>query len=538
MSQVKVKKVWCMEEGRGLKTSPTGTITSLTTSKMSTISSRCRWTDDDLLCVLVYTNGDLTVALETIKRHDATGRPPEELIQMLSAGEQYVAVSSSPHRQRFSRSESKTEMIQSQSIPNDSDRVDLGGCSSDSVALDAISREGGVVAPSLARSISAPPTSSLEGGGSAFDLQLEGQPINRNVLTNNGMFCEGPQAGTIPAASPSSTADTMNHSTPQTQQRIDMNRTLTLTESIRRHIDEEAEVSELESKHQRMLNMQSGIEASLKETRNTSETSTDIDDEFMSYAAKVSKETFDEEYRKQEVRNELEKRMVNISLAASLSDPVQKSEEELIGEALKKSLADPIPKSEEQLIKEARRNSLEDLERLGAIMKSEEELVEAAKQKSLHMMSEDEELIEDVKRQSLISVSSSVGKKPAPAYWRSNSYQRQSTSTSTTYPLPLGSSVDDSSECSSSLEVEHLAPSIDDSSSVNMFNMDLMDRKMPALALPVAQECDNDVNNSPSLINPRTNPRNVASTDADALSSSSSDQTKKYDNRSGSNTEM
>ena len=176
-----------MEEGRGLNTSPAGTVTSITTSKMSTISSRCRWIDDDLLCVLVHTNGDLTVALETIKRHDATGRPPEELIRMLSAGEQYVVVSSSPHphRQRCSRSESKTEEIQSQSqsIPNDSNGVDLdlGGCNRKTVALDGISRKGGVVAPSLARSISAPPTSSLEGGGYAFDSQLEGQPINRYV---------------------------------------------------------------------------------------------------------------------------------------------------------------------------------------------------------------------------------------------------------------------------------------------------------------------------------------------------------------------
>ncbi len=231
--------------------------------------------------------------------------------------------------------------------------------------------------------------------------------------------------------------------------------------------------------------------------------------------------------------------MIDISLATSLADPVKKSEEELASEALKMSLADPIPKSEEQLFEEAREKSLEDMERLETIIKCEEELVEAAKQKSLHMMSKNEELIEAVKRESLVSVSStaSVGKKPAHAYWQGDNDLRQSNSTSTAYPLLLGLSKHDFSECrSNSVEVEHPMPLINDSSVANTFDMELMDRKMPAITLPVAQELNNDVNSSLSLSlsNARPNP-NVASTDTDVFSSSSSDQTKEYDNRTEAN---
>eukprot|EP00975_Prorocentrum_lima_P047129 9854584-Prorocentrum_lima.AAC.1 len=120
--------------------------------------------------------------------------------------------------------------------------------------------------------------------------------------------------------------------------------------------------------------MQSGIEASLKAWEPAA-TNTDADDKALSYAVKVSKETFDEEYRKQELRNELENRMIKISLAESLSDPVNKSEEELIDEALRKSLTDTtVQVSEELLLELARENSLKDMERIETIIKSEEEL--------------------------------------------------------------------------------------------------------------------------------------------------------------------
>ncbi len=506
-----------------------------------------KWTDDDLLQVLIHTNGDFTVALETIIRHEVTGRPPEDLIRLLSAGGQHVVEypSRQSHGRPRSESESETEniQIQSQSIPNDSDRVGLGGGDSKSVASDMISSEG-AVAPSLVSSISAPapPTSCtklLEGRSFAsdFESELQRQPIIRHAPTNTHyMFCGGLQTGTIPAFSPSpySSADAVSHPTSQRTQGTDMNQSL--SESRQRPIGEEAEESE--SKRQQMLNMQSGIEASLKlkKTRNTSEIGVDIDDEALAYAVKASRETFDEEHRKQEVRNALEQRIVNISLAASLADPVKKSAEDFVGEALKRSMTDPVPKSEEQLVEEAREKSLEDMERLETIIKSEEELVEEAKQKSLHTMSKDEELIEAVKRESLIStVFSSAGKKSTHAYWRSGSDLRQSNSTSTTYPLPRGFSEHDFSECrSNSVEVEYPTPSIKDSSLENTFDMELMDRKMPAISLPVAQELNNDVNSSlsPSLSSTRPTP-NVASTDV--FSSSSSDQTKEYDNRTGAN---
>ncbi len=263
---------------------------------MSTISSK--WTDDDLLYILIHTNGDLTEALETIIHHEATGRPPEALIRLLSAAEQ----SPRSHRRSSSVSVPETKNIQiqsrsrsrSQSVPNDSDRVGPGpgGGGSEPVALDMISSEGTVV-PSLVSSISAPPTSStplLEGRGSAsdFESELQSQPIIRNVPTNaHGMFYEGLQTGTITAASPSSSVDVVNHSTYQRTQGIDMNMNQSLSESRQRHIDEETKASE--SKHQQMLNMQSGIEASLKKTRNTSEIDADIDDKALSYAVKVTK---------------------------------------------------------------------------------------------------------------------------------------------------------------------------------------------------------------------------------------------------------
>jgi hypothetical protein len=371
----------------------------------------------------------------------------------------------------------------------------MGGGGEQPVALNRNWSEG-AVATSYG---SVPPSSStllVEGEGTetdtnalslslsrrfAFDFDFERQQT-RNEKPYD-MCSEDPQTGAMPAssASSSSTAAVANSSA-QSDQDVPLNRTLS---------HDEAEVPK--SMHQQMLYMQSGIEASLKETRNTSETNTDADDEALSYAVKVSKETFDEEYNKQGLRNELENRMIKISLAESLSDPVMKSEEELIGEALRKSLTDTVEKLEEQLLEEARENSLKDRERMETITKSEEELVEAAKQKSLHTMSKEEELIEAVKRQSLKSLSDSdsesLGKKSAHASMPSN--QRQSTSS--TYPLCFAADDSDSSECSSCSCVEHPPPSRFDSLLEDL-DLDSLDRKMPALAVPAVQNCGNDVN--------------------------------------------
>eukprot|EP00984_Skeletonema_dohrnii_P001330 scaffold413_cov76-Skeletonema_dohrnii-CCMP3373.AAC.1 len=469
---------------------------------MSSTSTKfsIRWTDEVLLYILVHAKGgDFDVALETILRHEAAGQPPEELMRLLSGGRRhYLESSPSSHRRRrsYSESESETEnnQNQNQSLRNDPDlfgqSAGMGG--GEPVALNRNWR------PSSFGSV--PPSSStllLEGEGTEteadalrlsrpFEFVFERQQI-RNLSENTHDMCsEDPQTGVMPASSVSSTAAVANSSA-QTGQDVPLNRTL--SERRQRHIGDVDEAELPKSKHQQMLYMQSGIEASLKETRKTAETNTDADDEDLSYAVKVSKETFDEEYRKQELRNELENRMIKISLAESLSDPVMKSEEELIDEALRKSLtlADTVEKSEELLLELARENSLKDMERIETIIKSEEELVEAAKQKSLLTMSKEEELIEAVKRQSLKSLSESVGKESARhASMPSNKRQ----STSTTYPLGFAED-DNDSDISEYSSVEHLPPSRFDSL-LGESDLGLLDRKMPALVLPAAENCEED----------------------------------------------
>eukprot|EP00984_Skeletonema_dohrnii_P005480 scaffold1932_cov78-Skeletonema_dohrnii-CCMP3373.AAC.7 len=463
---------------------------------MSSTKFSFKWTDEVLLYVLVHAKGDFDVALETILRHEATGRPPEELMHLLSGGTQhYLEGSPSSHRRRRSYSGSETDNNQNQSLRNGPDlfgqAAGMGGGGEQPVALNRNWSEG-AVGPSCG---SVPPSSStllLEGEGTEteadalslscpFAFDFEPQQI-RNLSENTyDMHSGDPQTGVISASSVSSTAAVAN-SSPHTGQDESLNQTL--SDRRQRHIGDVDEAELPKSKHQQMLYMQSGIEASLKETRNTSETNTDADDEALSYAVKVSKETFDEEYRKQELRNELENRMIKISLDESLSDPVMKSEEELVDEALRKSLTDSVQVSEEeQLLEEARENSLKDMERIETIIKSEEELVEAAKQKSLLTMSKEEELIEAVKRQSLKSLSESVGKKSGHA----SMPQRQSTST--TYPLCFAEDDSDISECNSS--IEHLLPSRFDTV-VEGSDVYLLDQKMPALVLPAAENCEED----------------------------------------------
>ena len=520
------------------------------------------------------------MALETILRHEATGRHPEELMRLLSGGRRhYLEGSPSSHHRRRSYSESETD--NNQSLRNDPDlfgQVEgMGGGGEQPVALNRNWSEG-AVGPSYG---SVPPSSStllLEGEGTEteadalslsrpFAFDFERQQI-RNLSENTHDLCsEDPQTGVIPASSVSST-DAVANSSSQPGQDGSLNRTL--SERRQRHIDvDEAELPK--SKHQQMLYMQSGIEASLKAWEPAA-TNTDADDKALSYAVKVSKETFDEEYRKQELRNELENRMIKISLAESLSDPVNKSEEELIDEALRKSLTDTVQVSEELLLELAQENSLKDMERIETIRKSEEELVEAAKQKSLLTMSKEEELIEAVKRQSLKSLSESVGKESAHASMPSVNHRQ---STSTTYPLCFAEDDSDISECNSSVEL--LPPSRFDSllgdSDLGLLDrkmpaalvlpaaenceedqaqddnrlramsecsssaqhpppsrfdhlledsdLDLLDRKMPALVVPVAQTCGNNVGNSS-----RMNHSNVGSTSTDVLSSASADQIK------------
>eukprot|EP00985_Skeletonema_marinoi_P017320 scaffold9428_cov89-Skeletonema_marinoi.AAC.2 len=472
-----------------------------------------RWTDDDLLSVLVHEDGDFAVALKAILHHEAKGRPPEDLIRLMSGGEWPFDSSSSCRRRR---SHAETENIIS--LHNDSNlfgqTAGLEGEDSEPVALNRNWSEGAVV-PSYGSVPTSSSTLLVEGEGAEHHalsrpFDYERQQINRNFPENRfDMSSEELQTMVIPASSASTTTAVAN--TDQGE----------LSESGQRHLDSEPDLSELElePKHQKMLDMQSGIEAPLKETKNASETDPDT-----SYAVKVSKETFDEEYRNQELRKALEERMIKISLAASLSDPVKKSEDELIGEALKISLADPVHKSEEQLIEEARENSLEDIERMETIIKSEEDLVEAAKQKSLHTMSKEEELIEAVKRQSLKDARNDpLWRALEESLSESLEMDNQRRLTSSTHLLSCGYA--DNSECSSS--VEHPPPSRLDSPLIGL-DADLLDRKMPALVLPPG--CGNNVISSSSLSHP-----NVASTDVLSSASAAADQTHENDNRSGSN---
>ncbi len=488
------------------------------------------------------------MAVETILRHDATGRPPEELIQFLGLRVRGERQDSGRRSYSYSYTDSGIEEnIQRQSIHNHTDLLGLGFRQSSERML-ALNRSGseGARRPSYVSSV--PPSSStllFQGEGkeadtlsrsTAVDLERQ-QIIGTRSLPENTYD----MSVALPTSSLSSSTDAAvyDSATRRQQQEEDRTENENQTRSERKqrqqHKFEEAKV------------LQSAIEASLKETKNTvqDDADDDVDEMAVSYAIKVSKETFDDAYRKQELRDALEKRMIKISLAASLSDPVKKSEEELIGEAMKRSLADPIQKSEDQLIEEARENSLQDVRRLDAIMKSEEELVEAAKQKSLRTMSPDEELIEAVKRQSLESLSASVGENSAQhASVSSNSNQRQSTSTT----HPVGSAVDESSECSSCVEVEHHPPATFDYSPLleqgSDLDKDLMDRKMPARVLPIpaSQDCGSGneaIRSRSSVSNPNPNVAATATATAtDALSSTSSDQTKENDNRSGSNTKL
>ena len=135
-----------------------------------------------------------------------------------------------------------------------------------------------------------------------------------------------------------------------------------------------------------------------------------------------------------------------------------------------------------------------------------------------------------------------MGEKTAHASVTSNSNQRQSTSTT----HPVGSAADESSECSSCVEVEHHPPATFDYSPLLEqgpdLDKDLMDRKMPARVLPIpaSQDCGSGneaIRSRSSVSNPNPNVAATA-TATDALSSTSSDQTKEDDNRSGSNTKL
>lgn len=232
-----------------------------------------------------------------------------------------------------------------------------------------------------------------------------------------------------------------------------------------------------------MLNTQACIEASLKENRKPL-IETDPDDVALSYAVNASKDTFNEDCQRRELRNSLETRMVQMTLKESLTDPVKKTEEELVNEAIQRSLSDSVQKSEDELIDEACANSLKD-----PIRKSEEDLVQEAMQNSLKTMSKDEELVEAVMRQSLDDAYcfdhfafpqviddtlsyEDVAKKPS----MESVLEKRRRSTSTTCKLSL---LEDDDVCSESLSFGATPPSRPDALLEDPGRF--LDSKMPAI---------------------------------------------------------
>ena len=316
-----------------------------------------RWTDDDLLSVLIHANGDFTLAVETIFRHEAAGHPPEELIRFSSdAGSPPTLLRERSHS--YSEAEGRAIGLQS---------VRLGGGGG---GLRRIRSEGGAsvtscdfVVPPSSTNTNVPhigdeserpflneryiytysqaeepgdcgPSSST-GDGCAFSRET----YVPGGLQTGMIRCPPSRIGQFTS---SSTAFVNDSAQTQRQQDQNQDENQTCVDKVKAPM----------SKHQQILHnwdMQYAIEASLKQTKNTvqDDADDDMDEMAVSYAIKVSKETFNEAHRKQELRDALEKRMIKISLAASLSDPVKKSEDELIGEAMKRSLADPVQKSED-----------------------------------------------------------------------------------------------------------------------------------------------------------------------------------------------
>lgn len=377
------------------------------------------------------------MAVDPILRHEATGRHPEELIRLLGGRGQHNDNDNSSSPTRRKCSSS------SESSTHSLRRVDLdSGHGPVALNMNRSVSEGGV--PSCV--FLPPPSTSV---------------LEREGIESNALSCPFEQ---------------------QQMQKVD--------------------VPKSKSKQPPMLHLQSGIGASLEETENTSETNGNADEEAkaLSHAVKASKATFHEECLKQELHDALEKKMIEMILAESLSGPVKKSKEELlIDEALKRSLSDPVQKSEEQLFEEARENSLKDIEMIESLRKAEEELVDEAKRKSLRTtitMSDDEELIKAVKRQSLKSLfemsEKAVGKQPTHASMPMNRRQ----STCTTHPLSYAEDEeDDISECNSSMDFDHPPPpSRFDSPLKGVDSSDLLDldRKMPALVLPASETCDDN----------------------------------------------
>lgn len=320
-----------------------------------------RWTDDDLLHVLRHANGNFEMAIDKILRHEATGQPPENLIRHFSEGE-VRNISGSL------RSSTRTGSVVRPIVLDDN----VSMCHN--VSLGTMTHA--LLSTPLFESERLPPLSTS---------RFERVPMQQL----NALAVRQPDELLLQISSRS------KHRQPD----ADVNAPDSTPKTLKR------QQRPLPAREFDMLNMQTSIEASLT----TTTTHIDLEDEAVSHAVKVSKETFDEEFKRMELRNAIEMKQIKILLAKSLTDPVMMSEEELITKAMAESLADPVKKSEEQLIEEARELSLRD-----PIKKSEEQLLEEALRQSLFQeMHHEENRVEAVKCQPFTSLSESAGKKPS-----------------------------------------------------------------------------------------------------------------------------
>ena len=486
------------------------------------------WTNADLLCVLGHFNRDFAMAIDTILRHDATGQPPEVLIRLLREGE--VGPPQPQHVHTSSR-----VSLQSSSHTGSSDN---GPVSLDSNAST------GITTHHFARCSSHPPAAVERFPppplASTFSRQERVPPPHINsafhhpdsvsntdiVVPRRTYQVHRPGFSQEMSSFQENITSSMVNSAISRLLGLGVHRTLSQREkdeillrvlSKRQH-DTQPVAPALKPKYQggpspkdaNMLNIQAGIEASLKETRNAT-TETNPEDEALAYALNASKEAFNEESKQRELRNELERKMIKTVLVKSLSDPVMKTEEELIAKAMAESLAEPVKKSEEQLIEEAMEKSLSDpvmkteeelitkaiaeslaepvrkseeqlieeareMSLRDPIKKSEEELVDEAIRQSLHqMMPKDEELIEALAHQSFRSPSASVASMPASL--------RLS-------PNEEGTTL----ECSIRIKNDDPSPSALDWSLRNSEHA--LDSKMPAQVQAETQASDNDASTS------------------------------------------
>ena len=326
---------------------------------MTSASSISRWTDKELLRVLQHCKGNFVIAIENVLRHEATGRPPNDLIRHLS---EMGVGSYSGH----------------------------AGTDESPVSLRA--NRMNILPSQCAHASELPSYHNL--AASELDIGPNGMRqsshdehlLVKSALTRFAALDNGVKL------SPGEKDEIVIQVLSRARARHHVAQPHTATTS-HRHKPKKQGLSPQEIN---MLSVQVGIAASLKEAMSTSKS--DPDAETISYAVKASKNTFNEEFRQNELRNALESGVTKMACLKSLTDINIMTEEELITKAMVESLSKPIIKSEEQLA------------RKDPIMKSEEELIVAEAMRKVPRR--EVELVASAKRQSLNPLGGSAGEMP------------------------------------------------------------------------------------------------------------------------------